>query len=740
MSSSSDSSEIPDLDSFPETGTPKYPKLGGYAFYKSIGSPQRLVAPMVDQSELAWRVLSRRYGSQLVYTPMINAKVYVQKNKGARRVQETYFNQALGEEGAFQLDLGKASDTDRPLIVQFCANNPEQLLEAAQSVQDKCDAVDLNLGCPQQIAKRGNFGAFLQEDWQLIFQLINTLHLELKIPVTAKFRVYESLDKTLAYAKMIQRAGAQMVTVHGRTREMKGHKTGLADWEKIRSVKQALSIPVFANGNMLFPQDWRDALEYTSCDGVMSAEGNLYNPTLFSDMQQDLGVLARQKEDRAGFDALRITRVAHEYLDIVAALRTPTAPSALKGHMFKMTRPALAIHTDLRAMLGQARSDDHAHGEERVKEYRAFVQELEKRLLLDEADQRYYNSQGAPRYYVTPEHLKDASDLTVRPEYIPHWYLQPYFRPPLNPPKEKMQTEAHAGASDSELPSDKTSHQNHSFSSLPSSLSANIDSNHSLADQPPNKNEAKGVAIQDAPLAARLNEAKTLKTLGNTQFEQKKYAVAVTHYTDALAQLPPRPLSEQEEDQQGSEKHEAIEEIDDAEADRIIEQQTISLDDHLLFEEVAELRVKLYANLAASHLKLVRFQRRLMQEQYEKTIDASTQVLLEDSTNVKALHRRAVAHEKLGGWGHLNDALKDYRHLESLDKEGYVPTSFQSELKQSVDRVQQSVQQAGEKEKTEVLGKLKTLGDNVLGYFGLSTNNFQLNQQEGGGYSLNFVQ
>ncbi|WFD00295.1 tRNA-dihydrouridine(16/17) synthase [NAD(P)(+)] [Malassezia yamatoensis] len=478
MSYSLDSAGVPDLESFPETGTPKYPKLGGYEFYKSIGSPQRLVAPMVDQSELAWRVLSRRYGSQLVYTPMINAKVYVQQNKGARRVRETYFNQALGEEGASVLDLGKGSDTDRPLIVQFCANNAEQLLEAAQSVQDKCDAVDLNLGCPQQIAKRGNFGAFLQEDWQLIFQLINTLHIHLKIPVTAKFRVYESLDKTLAYAKMIQRAGAQMVTVHGRTREMKGHKTGLADWEKIRAVKQALSIPVFANGNMLFPQDWRDALQYTGCDGVMSAEGNLYNPTLFSDMQQDLGILAGPEQDRTGLDALRITRVAHEYLDIVAALRTSTAPSALKGHMFKMTRPALAIHTDLRAMLGQARSDEHAQGEERVKEYRAFVQELERRLLLDEADPRYYLSQGAPRYYITPKHLKDADDRASRPEYIPHWYLQPYFRPPLNPPKEKPLAEAHADTSDLKF---------ESSTPLKSSLSHDIDPNDSLTNPPATK-------------------------------------------------------------------------------------------------------------------------------------------------------------------------------------------------------------------------------------------------------------
>ena len=67
------------------------------------------------------------------------------------------------------------------------------------------------------------------DDWDLVFRLINTLHLNLKVPVTAKFRVYDSVEKSIAYARMIQRAGAQIVTVQGRTREMKGHKTGLAD-------------------------------------------------------------------------------------------------------------------------------------------------------------------------------------------------------------------------------------------------------------------------------------------------------------------------------------------------------------------------------------------------------------------------------------------------------------------------------------------------------------------------------
>lgn len=433
------SSTYPALDTFPETGTPMHDKLGGYELYKSLGSPRHIVAPMVDQSELAWRILSRRYGAHLVYSPMINAKIYAQEGRGMHRVREGFFNQDLGEEGAHTIELGGGKDTDRPLIVQFCANDPDMLLASAKSVQDKCDAIDLNLGCPQQIAKRGKFGAFLMDDWELVFRLINTLHLHLKVPVTAKFRVYDSVEKSIAYAKMIQRAGAQIVTVHGRTREMKGHKTGLADWDIIRQVKNALDIPVFANGNVLYAQDWHDCLAYTGCDGIMSAEGHLYNPAIFHpDVGRDLSLLCDKDGDHTAFAPLHMIRIAHEYLDIVARLKTPTSHGAIKGHMFKITRPALCIHKDLRPVLGKAHTYDGEPGEDRVRDYRAFVHELSRRLDKDVENAQYYTRQDdQPHYYVVPPHLQDADDKATRPDYIPHWYVQPYFRPPLNPPKSK---------------------------------------------------------------------------------------------------------------------------------------------------------------------------------------------------------------------------------------------------------------------------------------------------------------
>lgn len=122
-----------------------------WSWYESIGSPKYICAPMVDQSELAFRMLCRRYGTSLAYTPMLHSRLTVE------------------DKNYLPLNFSTCPE-DRPLIIQFCGNEPDTLLEACKKVQDQCDAVDINLGCPQGIAKKGNYGSFLLDKPDLILQ------------------------------------------------------------------------------------------------------------------------------------------------------------------------------------------------------------------------------------------------------------------------------------------------------------------------------------------------------------------------------------------------------------------------------------------------------------------------------------------------------------------------------------------------------------------------------------------
>jgi tRNA-dihydrouridine synthase/endonuclease/exonuclease/phosphatase family metal-dependent hydrolase len=169
---------------------------------------------------------------------------------------------------------------DRPLAVQFCGNDPETLLAAAKIVDGQCDYIDLNLGCPQQMAKRGYYGAFIMEDWPLIRKIIRLLKSELTTPISCKIRIFRSLKRTVAFARSLESAGCSLLAVHGRLRDQKGR--GLADWHTIRAVRAAVNIPVIANGNILAPSDVDLCLESTGAAGVMCAETLLHNPCIFA--------------------------------------------------------------------------------------------------------------------------------------------------------------------------------------------------------------------------------------------------------------------------------------------------------------------------------------------------------------------------------------------------------------------------------------------------------------------------
>ncbi|KAK1439011.1 hypothetical protein QVD17_04826 [Tagetes erecta] len=234
-----------------------------WSHWKKLGQPKLIVAPMVDNSELPFRMLCRKYGAEAAYTPMLHSRIFSDNAK--------YRSQEF-----------TTCKEDRPLFVQFCANNPETLLEAARRVEAYCDYVDINLGCPQRIARRGNYGAFLMDNLPLIKSLVEMLAYNLNVPVSCKIRVFPDLQDTLNYAKMLEDAGCSLLAVHGRTRDEKDGKKIRANWDAIRAVKNALKIPVLANGNIRHMDDVKNCLEQTGADGVLSAESLLENPALFA--------------------------------------------------------------------------------------------------------------------------------------------------------------------------------------------------------------------------------------------------------------------------------------------------------------------------------------------------------------------------------------------------------------------------------------------------------------------------
>lgn len=261
----------------------------------------------------------------LAYTPMLHSRLFTETSKFRdHHFQPTRSGLATPppsdpENPIADLYLDGHPKIDRPLFVQFCANDPDHLLQAARYVEPFCDAIDLNLGCPQGIARKGNYGAFLQEDWGLIYKLINKLHLNLDVPVTAKMRILESKEKTLEYAQMILSAGASLITVHGRHRDQKGHKTGLADWSVLRYLRERLppDTVIFANGNILRHEDIHKCLKETRADGVMSAEGNLHDPTIFA-KPPDIRSEGREYwRGRSGKGGYRMDAVFRRYMDIL---------------------------------------------------------------------------------------------------------------------------------------------------------------------------------------------------------------------------------------------------------------------------------------------------------------------------------------------------------------------------------------------------------------------------------------
>lgn len=260
-------------------------------------SSKCILAPLAGISDLPFRLLNRSLGCEFAFTEMINARALVYENK---------------------VTLGKmlaSLPADRPLGVQLLGNDPEFLRKALGMLPEYgFDLIDFNAACPVPKVTRRGEGASLLKEPQKLRDLLKVLVKNASVPVTVKIRC--GWDDTSLNAREValcaEDAGIQGLFIHGRTRKQ-GY-SGKVDYQTIREVKEAITIPVIASGDALSPQLIKKMFDETGCDGVAIARGVLGNPWIFRETSQFLktGVLY----PKPGIPELADTMLNHLHLII----------------------------------------------------------------------------------------------------------------------------------------------------------------------------------------------------------------------------------------------------------------------------------------------------------------------------------------------------------------------------------------------------------------------------------------
>lgn len=225
-----------------------------------------VLAPMAGVTDLAFRRLCKEQGAGLICMEMVSAKAISFHNKNTEALME--------------IDPG-----EHPVSMQLFGSEPELMAEVAKSIEDKdFDILDINMGCPVPKVVNNGEGSALLKNPELIVQIIKSVSSAIQKPVTVKVRIgFENAPVDIVeIARRAEDAGAAAIAVHGRTRQQ--YYSGTADWDIIRQVKEAVSIPVIGNGDVDSPLKAEALLKQTGCDGVMIGRAVRGNPWIFREM------------------------------------------------------------------------------------------------------------------------------------------------------------------------------------------------------------------------------------------------------------------------------------------------------------------------------------------------------------------------------------------------------------------------------------------------------------------------
>ncbi len=236
----------------------------------NVELPNNLIlAPMAGVSDLPFRLLCREQGAGMVVMEMVSAKAILYKNKNTQ-------------------ELMRSDPAERPVSLQLFGSDPEIVSEIALQIEDRpFDILDFNMGCPVPKVVKNGEGSALMRNPKLAARIVRETVKKIHKPMTVKIRkgFNDQEVNAVELAKMLEDAGASAITVHGRTREQ--YYSGQADWEIIRKVKEAVSIPVIGNGDVTGPESACAMLRETGCDGIMIGRAARGNPWIFDRILKD---------------------------------------------------------------------------------------------------------------------------------------------------------------------------------------------------------------------------------------------------------------------------------------------------------------------------------------------------------------------------------------------------------------------------------------------------------------------
>lgn len=261
-----------------------------------------IVGPMAGISNIAFRRVVKEFNPGLIYTEMVSDKAINYENKKT-------------------INMLDVIDEEHPITMQVFGASVEEITKAAIYIDknSKADIIDINMGCPvNKVAKKSCAGASLLKEPKLVYDIVKSVKDNVTKPVTVKIRLGWDFDSInyLEIGKLIEKAGADAICLHARTRsQLYG---GKASWEAIKRLKEELSIPVIGNGDVVTMEDAYKMIKETNCDAVMISRGTLGNPWLIYDAVE---YLKNQNYQKKVVTAKDRKEVIYKHLDYLVELK-----------------------------------------------------------------------------------------------------------------------------------------------------------------------------------------------------------------------------------------------------------------------------------------------------------------------------------------------------------------------------------------------------------------------------------